>query len=83
MDGVSIPANYVENFRHAYLTFQHQRVFDPVLEAVVPLKPLPPELEEGDSDFLGKPLPGMRRARTRASRARALSVRGGAVSVDC
>jgi hypothetical protein len=29
MDGFSVPPDYEENFRRAYLTFQHQRVYHP------------------------------------------------------
>jgi len=57
MEGTTVPPDYVAEFERAYLTFQHQRVFDPVREACVPLKPIPPERDAAAMSFIGAPLP--------------------------
>ncbi|KAI6703522.1 hypothetical protein NL676_012658 [Syzygium grande] len=43
--GVSVPPSYEELFRKAILTFQHQRVYDPISEAIVYLS-----IAEGNLD---------------------------------
>ena len=40
-----VPTTYLTDFKKAYLTFQHQRVYDPERECLVTLKPLPPGLQ--------------------------------------
>jgi exonuclease-1 len=51
---VTIPSTYEDDFRRADLTFLHQRVWDPQLQRLVTLTPLPPSLTEGnDIDFIG------------------------------
>ncbi len=47
------PDSYEEEFKKADLTFLHQRVWDPVNKVVIPLTPLPPNL---DCDFIGPPI---------------------------
>ncbi|CAI0452054.1 unnamed protein product [Linum tenue] len=49
---VTVPPLYEELFRKAILTFQHQRVYDPVAEDIVHLSDIP-ESQDGDADFLG------------------------------
>ncbi|KAI5080018.1 hypothetical protein GOP47_0005497 [Adiantum capillus-veneris] len=52
-NGVSVPSSYENMFAKAIATFQHQPVYDPVLEDIVPLTPLP--LESSQSlTFLGE-----------------------------
>ena len=57
MEGFNVPPTYTEDFRRAYLTFLHQRVYDCELERLVHLRPIPPELESADLAFLGADLP--------------------------
>ena len=40
-----VPTTYLTDFKKAYLTFQHQRVYDPERECLDTLKPLPPGLQ--------------------------------------
>jgi exonuclease-1 len=48
-----IPKDYESLFFKADLTFQHQRVFDHTKNEVLPLTPLPKDLEIENTDFLG------------------------------
>ena len=52
---IVVPDGYHENFRRAYWTFKHARVYDPKLRRLRPLNPTPPELEKegADTSFLG------------------------------
>ncbi|MCO5576319.1 hypothetical protein L7F22_030128 [Adiantum nelumboides] len=52
-NGVSIPSSYEEMFTKALLTFHHQPVYDPVLEDIVPLTPLPSGFSQSLT-FLGE-----------------------------
>lgn len=49
---VSVPPLYEESFKKAMLTFQHQRVYDPVNEDVVHLSDISDNCGV-DLDFLG------------------------------
>lgn len=49
---VSVPPLYEESFKKAILTFQHQRVYDPVSQDIVHLSDLSEDIEE-NLDFLG------------------------------
>jgi len=53
---VDFPPNYPEYFRRADLTFQHQRVYDPVSKTVVPLQPFPAQIDGDSLDFIGPPI---------------------------
>jgi len=53
----SLPDNYEHNFRIADLTYQHQRIFDPVNNVVTFLREVPPGVDTSQWDFLGEPLP--------------------------
>jgi 5'-3' exonuclease len=56
LDGkISVPIEYEKEFELAFLTFQHQRVYDPISKKLVHLTPLPEgfELRFPDSSFLG------------------------------
>ncbi|XP_045825675.1 exonuclease 1 isoform X1 [Trifolium pratense] len=55
-NGVSVPPSYEESFRKAILTFQYQRVYDPVSESIVHLANIPEDVGD-ELDFLGPPLP--------------------------
>ncbi|XP_024627669.1 exonuclease 1 isoform X2 [Medicago truncatula] len=55
-NGVSVPPFYEESFRKAILTFQYQRVYDPVSENIVHLANIPEDIGD-ELDFLGPPLP--------------------------
>lgn len=48
-----VPANYLEDFRHAESTFLHHRVFCPVAQKMVCLKELGPGMTGEDMPFLG------------------------------
>lgn len=50
--GVSIPPSYEDSFKKAILTFQYQRVYDPISEDIVHLSDIPADLGD-DLDFLG------------------------------
>ncbi|KAC9404459.1 hypothetical protein E3N88_45898 [Mikania micrantha] len=50
--GIIVPPIYEESFRKAILTFQHQRVYDPVTEDIVYLSNFSDDIDE-DLDFLG------------------------------
>lgn len=50
--GIAVPPLYEESFRQAIMTFQHQRVYDPVREDIVHLSHLSDNITE-DLDFLG------------------------------
>lgn len=54
-NGVSVPSTYEDMFTRAVLTFRHQWVYDPVLEDLVHLTPLPSDLTQS-LDFLGPSL---------------------------
>ncbi|XP_073225593.1 exonuclease 1 isoform X2 [Cicer arietinum] len=54
--GVSVPPFYEESFRKAILTFQYQRVYDPVSDNIVHLSNIPDDIGD-ELDFLGPPLP--------------------------
>ncbi|KAM5587796.1 hypothetical protein ABKV19_006308 [Rosa sericea] len=49
---VSVPPLYEESFKKAIMTFQHQRVYDPVSQDIVHLSDLSVDVEE-NLDFLG------------------------------
>jgi exonuclease-1 len=49
---VSVPPLYEESFKKAILTFQHQRVYDPINEELVHLSDISDNLGD-DLDFLG------------------------------
>ncbi|XP_050370583.1 exonuclease 1 [Argentina anserina] len=53
---VSVPPLYEESFKKAILTFQHQRVYDPISQDIVHLSDLSDDVEES-LDFLGPSLP--------------------------
>lgn len=53
----TVPPDYDERFRQADLTFQHQRIYDPVAKRMATLTPLPDALLSALLDFLGPPLP--------------------------
>lgn len=48
----SVPPLYEESFKKAILTFQHQRVYDPITEDIVHLFNISDNIED-DLDFLG------------------------------
>lgn len=48
-----VPKNYLEDFRHAELTFLHHRVFCPRAQRMVFLNDLPPGMLESDMPYLG------------------------------
>ncbi|KAI3680866.1 hypothetical protein L6452_35643 [Arctium lappa] len=50
--GIAVPLLYEESFRRAIMTFQHQRVYDPLTEDIVHLSDLSDNIDE-DLDFLG------------------------------
>ncbi|KAK9055948.1 hypothetical protein SSX86_027035 [Deinandra increscens subsp. villosa] len=50
--GIIVPPVYEESFRKAIMTFQHQRVYDPVTEDIVHLSNFSSNIDE-DLDFLG------------------------------
>lgn len=50
--GVSVPPFYEESFRKAILTFQYQRVYDPVSDNIVHLSNIPDDIGD-ELDFLG------------------------------
>ncbi|KAM0071524.1 putative exodeoxyribonuclease I [Helianthus debilis subsp. tardiflorus] len=50
--GIIVPPSYEESFRKAIMTFQHQRVYDPVLEDIVYLSNFSDNIDE-DLEFLG------------------------------
>ncbi|KAL2343232.1 hypothetical protein Fmac_004517 [Flemingia macrophylla] len=54
--GVSVPPSYEESFKKAILTFQYQRVYDPISENIVHLSDIPDDIGD-ELDFLGPPLP--------------------------
>ncbi|KAG6573339.1 Exonuclease 1, partial [Cucurbita argyrosperma subsp. sororia] len=49
---VSVPPLYEESFKKAIMTFQHQRVYDPITEDIVHLSPISHNIGD-DLDFLG------------------------------
>lgn len=49
---VSVPPSYEESFQKAIWTFQHQRVYDPIIEDIVHLSDLSDKIGD-DLDFLG------------------------------
>ncbi|XP_062016654.1 exonuclease 1 [Rosa rugosa] len=53
---VSVPPLYEESFKKAIMTFQHQRVYDPVSQDIVHLSDLSVDVEE-NLDFLGPSIP--------------------------
>ncbi|EOY27856.1 5'-3' exonuclease family protein isoform 1 [Theobroma cacao] len=53
---VSIPPLYEESFKKAIFTFQHQRVYDPIIEDVVHLSDISDNIGD-DLDFLGPSIP--------------------------
>ncbi|XP_050936502.1 exonuclease 1 [Cucumis melo] len=53
---VSVPHLYEESFKKAILTFQHQRVYDPITEDIVHLSQISDHIED-DLDFLGPSIP--------------------------
>ncbi|XP_024993267.1 exonuclease 1 [Cynara cardunculus var. scolymus] len=54
--GIAVPLLYEESFRKAIMTFQHQRVYDPLTEDIVHLSDLSDNIDE-DLDFLGPLIP--------------------------
>ncbi|XP_022994764.1 exonuclease 1 isoform X2 [Cucurbita maxima] len=53
---VSVPPLYEESFKKAIMTFQHQRVYDPITEDIVHLSPISHNIGD-DLDFLGPSIP--------------------------
>ncbi|GAA6007840.1 hypothetical protein JCM10207_004895 [Rhodosporidiobolus poonsookiae] len=53
---LTVPRNYLDEFRRAELTFQHQHVFDPVARKLTHLHPLPEGMSLGDLPFIGPTL---------------------------
>ncbi|GAA5915634.1 uncharacterized protein JCM6883_000698 [Sporobolomyces salmoneus] len=53
---LTVPRNYVEEFRRAELTFLHQRVFDPVKRELVHFSPLPEGRTAEEMPFVGAEL---------------------------
>ncbi|XP_023541520.1 exonuclease 1 isoform X2 [Cucurbita pepo subsp. pepo] len=53
---VSVPPLYEESFKKAIMTFQHQRVYDPITEDIVHLSPISHNIGD-DFDFLGPSIP--------------------------
>ncbi|TYI59454.1 hypothetical protein E1A91_D10G037400v1 [Gossypium mustelinum] len=53
---VSVPPLYEESFKKAILTFQCQRVYDPITEDIVHLSDISDNIGD-DLDFLGPPIP--------------------------
>lgn len=49
---VAVPPSYEDSFRKAMMTFQHQRVYDPMVEDIAHLSNLPDDVSD-DLDFLG------------------------------
>lgn len=49
---VSVPHLYEESFKKAMLTFQHQRIYDPITEDIVHLSRISNDMGD-DLDFLG------------------------------
>ncbi|XP_056175529.1 exonuclease 1 isoform X2 [Syzygium oleosum] len=54
--GVSVPPSYEELFQKAILTFQHQRVYDPINEAIVYLYDIS-NVADDELEFLGPSIP--------------------------
>lgn len=50
--GVSVPPFYEESFKKAILTFQYQRVYDPINEDIAHLSTIPDDIGD-ELDFLG------------------------------
>ena len=52
---IHVPPGYDDDFRHAFWTFRHARVYDPLQRRLRPLNPMPVELEDEATDtaFLG------------------------------
>ncbi|XP_022139995.1 exonuclease 1 isoform X2 [Momordica charantia] len=53
---VSVPHLYEESFKKAMLTFQHQRIYDPITEDIVHLSRISNDMGD-DLDFLGPSIP--------------------------
>ncbi|GAA6064700.1 hypothetical protein JCM10212_000117 [Sporobolomyces blumeae] len=53
---LTVPRNYVYEFRRAELTFLHQRVFDPVERCLVHLSPIPTGKTAAEMPFIGAEL---------------------------
>lgn len=54
LDGqLTVPRNYLDEFKRAEHTFLHQRVFDPVERRLVHFSPLPPGKTALDMPFVG------------------------------
>ncbi|GAA5992168.1 hypothetical protein JCM5350_002559 [Sporobolomyces pararoseus] len=53
---LTVPRNYLDEFRRAELTFLHQRVFDPVDRELVHFSPLPEGKTAADMPFVGAEL---------------------------
>ncbi|KAK7247222.1 hypothetical protein RIF29_42099 [Crotalaria pallida] len=51
--GASVPPFYEESFRKAILTFQYQRVYDPINEDIVHLSAMPDDIND-ELDFLAQ-----------------------------
>ncbi|KAG5517098.1 hypothetical protein RHGRI_037749 [Rhododendron griersonianum] len=51
---VAVPPSYEDSFRKAMMTFQHQRVYDPMVEDIAHLSDLPDDVGD-DLDFLAMP----------------------------
>ncbi|KAI8573788.1 hypothetical protein RHMOL_Rhmol01G0302800 [Rhododendron molle] len=51
---VAVPPSYEDSFRKAMMTFQHQRVYDPIVEDIAHLSDLPDDVGD-DLDFLALP----------------------------
>ncbi|XP_028755843.1 exonuclease 1-like isoform X2 [Neltuma alba] len=55
-NGVSVPSSYEESFKKAILTFQYQRVYNPIIEDIVHLSDVPADIGD-ELDFLGPSMP--------------------------
>lgn len=50
---LTIPPNYLHDFRTAELAFLYQRVYDPVAQKLVTLTELPEDMGEWDHKYVG------------------------------
>jgi exonuclease 1 len=49
----SVPVDYLEQFKLAEMCFQHQKVYCPLEEKLVPLKPIPADWKQEYEDYCG------------------------------
>eukprot|EP01105_Mastigella_eilhardi_P013569 TRINITY_DN3092_c0_g1_i3.p1 TRINITY_DN3092_c0_g1~~TRINITY_DN3092_c0_g1_i3.p1 ORF type:complete len:622 (-),score=172.32 TRINITY_DN3092_c0_g1_i3:49-1914(-) len=50
--GERLSPDYEKQFHYAELTFEHQRVYDPVQRLTLPLTPTPPDMPTDDADWV-------------------------------